>query len=104
MNTSAAAAPIKDQFAGTLNKSDAAPVADESTLPRSLYSLVAQQSFFTGLSDHQLQLLTDAAMEIQSEPGQSIFQEGSPASRFYFLLEGRVLLELEVAGRGTIPI
>jgi CRP-like cAMP-binding protein len=69
-----------------------------------LYTLIAQQPFFKGLSPHQLQLLTDSAMEMQFEKGQSIFQEGSPANRFYLILEGKVVLESEVLERGLIPI
>ncbi len=70
----------------------------------SLYSLIAQQPFFKGLSGHHLQLLADSAMEMQFEAGQSILQEGSPANRFYLILEGKVVLESEVKEHGTIPI
>jgi len=45
---------------------------------------------------HHLQLLADSAMEAQFEPGQWIFRQGDPANRFYLILEGNVLIELEV--------
>ena len=73
-------------------------------MAQSLYTLIAQQPFFKGLNARQLQLLTESAMEMQFEPGQSIFQEGSPANRFYLILEGKVVLESELAERGAIPI
>jgi CRP-like cAMP-binding protein len=38
------------------------------------------------------------------EPGQSIFQEGSPANRFYLILEGKVVVESKLKDRGMIPI
>jgi CRP/FNR family cyclic AMP-dependent transcriptional regulator len=56
------------------------------------------------MSPHQLQLLTDSAMEMQFEAGRSIFEEGSPANRFYLILEGKVVLESELAERGMLPI
>lgn len=77
---------------------------DRLTMPQSLYALVAQQPFFKGLNAHQLQLLTDSAMKMQFEAGQSIFQEGSTANRFYLILEGKVVLEAELKERGMIPI
>ncbi len=43
-------------------------------------------------------------MEMQFETGQSILQEGSPANRFYLILEGKVALESELERRGQIPV
>ena len=71
---------------------------------KGLYALIEHQPFFKGLDAHQLQRLTDSAMEMQFEPGQIIFEEGSPANRFHLILEGKVLLESEVKGHGTIAI
>jgi CRP-like cAMP-binding protein len=68
----------------------------------SLYSLIAEQPFFKGLSPHQLQLLADSAMEMKFEPAQQIFEAGSPANRFYLILEGRVVLESELAEPGVM--
>jgi CRP-like cAMP-binding protein len=70
----------------------------------SLHALIAEQPFFAGLNAHQLQLLTESAMEMRFETGESILQEGSPANRFYVILEGKVVLETELEERGTIPI
>ena len=38
------------------------------------------------------------------ETGAIIFEEGSPANRFYLILEGEVLLESEMEDRNVIPI
>ena len=75
-----------------------------SRVAKSLYDLIAQQPFFKGLNAHQLQLLTDSAMEMQFEAGQKLFQEGSLANRFYLILEGKVVLESELAEHDMIPI
>ena len=69
-----------------------------------LYFLIAQQPFFKGLNDNQIQMLTDSAFEIQFEPGQPIFQEGSPANRFYLILEGIVVLESKLKDGSMIVI
>jgi CRP/FNR family transcriptional regulator, cyclic AMP receptor protein len=71
---------------------------------RLLYDLIAQQPFFKGLNEHQLQLLTASAMQVQFEPGHLILQEGNPANRFYLILEGKVVLESKLEERGVIPI
>ena|ERR1035437_558401 len=73
-------------------------------LSQSLYVLIEQQLFFKGLNSHHLQLLTDSALEMKFEPGQAIFAEGSPANRFYLILEGEVVLESEKEDRNVIPI
>ncbi len=69
-----------------------------------LHALITRQPFFKGLSARHLQLLTQSALEIRFEPGQTIFTEGSPANRFYLILEGRVVLESEMPDRNTIPV
>ena len=87
------------------------PIPGESVLsvpktesPNSLplYQLIAQQPFFAGLKAAHLQLLTDSAFERKFEAGQVIFTEGSPANRFFVILEGKVALESEVKTRGTV--
>ena len=69
-----------------------------------LYTLIAEQPFFKGLSAKQLHVLAESAMEMQFEPGQQIFEEGSPANRFYLILEGKVLLESELKDREMLPV
>jgi CRP/FNR family cyclic AMP-dependent transcriptional regulator len=76
-----------------------------NTLSQALYDLIAQQPFFKGLNAYHLKLLTDSALEMKFEPEQTIFVEGSPANRFYLILEGKVVLESETEERGVmIPI
>lgn len=73
-------------------------------MSESLYNLIKAQPFFKGLDNHQLQLLTDSALEMQFEAGQIIMKEGHPANRFYIILEGKVSLESEIKDRGVVSI
>ena len=78
--------------------------AERTALPTGLAALIAQQPFFKGLNHQHLQLLADAALEMRFETGQLIFEDGSPANRFYLILEGRVVLESEKADRSVIRV
>jgi CRP-like cAMP-binding protein len=91
--------------------SQAGEVAFVSTLPdlsdslsQELYALIAQQPFFKGLNPQQLQLLAASALTMKFETGATIFEEGSPANRFYLILTGRVELSSEMEDRNVIPI
>jgi CRP-like cAMP-binding protein len=91
--------------------SQAGEVALVSTLPdmsdplsQELYALIAQQPFFKGLNSQQLQMLAASALEMKFETGATIFDEGSPANRFYLILTGRVELSSEMEDRNVIPI
>ena len=99
MNPPAATAPQPGQVAPV-------SVAQDSSdaLAASLYALIAEQPFFKGLNSQQLQLLAASALEMKFETGAIIFEEGSPANRFYLILEGEVLLESEMEDRNVIPI
>jgi len=99
MNSPVGMASQMDQVASI----SGAPELSE-VLSQSLYVLIGQQPFFQGLNSHHLQLLTDSALEMKFESGQAIFAEGSPANRFYLILEGEVVLESEKEDRNVIPI
>lgn len=58
-------------------------------------AMVADQPFFKGLKPEHLQILADSALQVQFQPGQQIFREGDPANRFYLILRGKVVLEME---------
>jgi CRP/FNR family cyclic AMP-dependent transcriptional regulator len=77
---------------------------EENTPSRLLGTLIAEQPFFKGLSAEYVKLLADSAIEIKFEPGQAIFEAGSPANRFYLILEGKVSLESEAKEHGSIII
>lgn len=71
---------------------------------QSLFALIGAQPFFKGLNPRHQQLLADQALEMRFETGQELLQEGSPANRFFLILEGQVVLESEVAERGLFLI
>ncbi len=104
MKTSAEASLPPNLFAAA--SATPGPFAGETadTQSQALHALIAQQPFFKGLSARHLQLLTQSALEIRFDPGQTIFAEGSPANRFYLILEGLVVLESEMPDRNTIPV
>jgi len=78
---------------------------DEGSARRqALYSLIARQPFFEGLNTSHLQLLTDSAYEMRFDAGQAIFDEGSPANRFFLILDGKVVLESEARERSKLVI
>jgi CRP/FNR family cyclic AMP-dependent transcriptional regulator len=104
MNTTATTTPIPDQSTEASGNPDDPSIGAGSAVPQELYALIEQQPFFKGMAAHHLQLLADSAMRMHFEAGQSILEEGSPANRFYLILEGAVALESEVKDRGRITI
>jgi hypothetical protein len=48
---------------GRVTPTSSAPELSD-TLSQALYDLISQQPFFKGLNSHQLQLLTDSALEM----------------------------------------
>src|SRR4051812_41869930 len=96
--------PHQDQTADFVVESDSAPTEEGTIRSQALCHLIAEQPFFKGLTPAHMQKLTESAMQVQFEQGQSIFQEGSPANRFYLILEGAVVLESEMEGGGMIPV
>ena len=104
MNTTEATTPIPDQYTEASGNPESSTLEAGGAVPQELYTLIAQQPFFKGLAPQQLQLLADSAMRMHFEAGQSIFEEASPANRFYLILEGAVALESEVKDRGRITI
>ena len=104
MKSPATTVPRRERFIKASDKPVPSAIEKRKALSPYFYALVAQQPFLKGLNAHQLQLLTDSAIEMKFEPGQSIFQEGSPANRFYLILEGKVVLESESKERGMITI
>jgi len=86
-------------LAGAETDAPLAPIRTES-----ISALIARQPFFKGLAAEHLDTLAESAMEMEFVAGQSIFDEGSPANRFYLILEGRVVLESEVKEHECLPI
>jgi CRP/FNR family cyclic AMP-dependent transcriptional regulator len=59
----------------------------------SIRTRVTLHPFLAGMNRTQLALLTDCAMPVHFKMGQTIFQEGEMANRFYLIESGKVVLE-----------
>ena len=104
MMTEQETSPQQTQFTAISDEPGSSATEEGIPVSQPLSTLVEQQPFFKGLTARHLQMLTASALEMQFETGRSIFQEGSPANRFYLILEGKVVLESDLEQRGVIPI
>ena len=102
MNLPPTPEPATPPAKNTPNKSVELEPAD--ALAQSLYALIDGQPFFKGLTVAQLELLAASALEMKFEAGQTIFAAGSPANRFYLILEGQVVLESEGAEHSQMVV
>lgn len=63
-------------------------------------AFAAMHPFLKGLSDRYLKMMANDALPVEFKAGEQIFEEGSPANRFYLLLNGKVVLESPVENGG----
>jgi CRP/FNR family transcriptional regulator, cyclic AMP receptor protein len=61
--------------------------------PESMATRVAFHPFLAGMNPTQLVLLTDCAIPVRFNKGQTILREGEMANRFYLIESGKVVLE-----------
>jgi CRP-like cAMP-binding protein len=78
--------------------------AGETARRRSIRTLIAQQPFFQEFGEHHLDLFADSAREVHFDAEESIMEEGTPANRFYLILDGKVVLGAELGDRGIVPV
>jgi CRP/FNR family transcriptional regulator, cyclic AMP receptor protein len=83
-------------------KSDSVDAVSESDRP--IETAVAAHPFLAGLKPEHLRLLSQNAMHVKYQPGETIFREGDPANRFYLIESGSVLLESQPHGADPIPV
>ncbi len=55
-------------------------------------ALLKQGPLFAALSDDQLERITRHARQIRLETGESLFEQGEPAERFYLVISGQIKL------------
>lgn len=60
--------------------------------------------FTQGMEPRHIKKLASLATEVKFAPNEVIFREGDEGRTFFFIEEGQVLLEAQVAGRGQVPI
>ena len=71
---------------------------------QSTESIVLTHPFLKGMSQHQLRILSDCAMQAHFNSNEVIFSEGEPADRFYLIQNGQVGLESYVKNKGNTRI
>ena len=70
----------------------------------SLERVLRDHPFTNGLTSDQLSLLTGCASNVVFKAGQFLFHEGDNADLFYFIREGKVVIETHVPHKGAIAI
>lgn len=69
-----------------------------------LEAAVAAHPFLLALSEHQIRLLADCAMQTHFDAGQVIFRQGETANRFYLIQQGKVTLDSSANGDKPVII
>lgn len=60
--------------------------------------------FFRGIKPNHLAVIAERASSIHFKKGKYIFKEGESANAFYVIMDGKVVLESYVPGKGAIQI
>jgi CRP/FNR family cyclic AMP-dependent transcriptional regulator len=69
-----------------------------------LQAVIVGHPFFRGLSAAHLRILAGCAMRTAFRAGEPIFRQGDMANRLYLIEDGKVALETDQPGCGTILI
>ncbi len=67
-----------------------------------LGAILKAHAFLDGLDTAACDLVFGCARQVSFDAGTYLFHEGEPAQQLYLIREGRVALEVEVPGRGTL--
>jgi CRP/FNR family transcriptional regulator, cyclic AMP receptor protein len=70
----------------------------------SLARLLKEHPFLRGIEDRHLDFLTGCASNVRYDLDEFLFKEGQESGAAYLLREGRVALEVTVAGRGAVQL
>jgi CRP/FNR family transcriptional regulator, cyclic AMP receptor protein len=71
-------------------------------MTENLDEILREHAFLDGLDAAACTLVHSCARQVSFEGGSYLFHEGEPADQLYLIREGRVALEIEVPGRGTL--
>jgi CRP/FNR family transcriptional regulator, cyclic AMP receptor protein len=63
---------------------------------KSIEQCLADHPFLKGMTQHQIKVLSESAVQTRFEPGQIIFKTGEPANGFYLIESGTVVIEAAV--------
>ena len=71
---------------------------------QTLEPVIRQQSFFYGMEERHIELITGCASNVRFAEGQLIAREGDPADEFYLVREGTAAVECRVPHRGVMTV
>ena len=63
-----------------------------------------EHPFLAGLKPQYVKLLTGCAANVVFQPGEYLFREGDDADSFYFIRQGRVVIETSIPGKEPLVI
>lgn len=69
-----------------------------------LKQLLVEHPFLKGLEERYIDLLVGCASNVRFNANQYIFRENQEAEQFFIIRKGKVALQLNAPGRGTIII
>jgi CRP-like cAMP-binding protein len=61
--------------------------------------MLSQISLFEGLSEEHLKAIADLCEEVTCQQGQVLFWEGDPAGQIHILLEGEIVVYVQLSSR-----
>jgi len=68
----------------------------------SIREILLQDSFFSSLPDEYLEFLENNAIIAKYSPGKYLFHEGTQSQKFYYIVSGKVALELHMPAMQNI--
>ncbi len=71
---------------------------------KEMRDLIAEHPFFQGMDPQYLDLIAGCARNVRFMPDEMVFREGESADAFYLIRHGKVLIGVQVPGRGLVPI
>ena len=71
---------------------------------RTIDQVLAELPVFEGLDPGYLEYIAGCGVNRVFEAGEHLFREGDPANSFFVIRHGRVALEIQAPGRGTLMI
>ena len=69
-----------------------------------IYDALAEQPFFEGFSERELQRLSQCGRRSMFHAGARVFGEGERADRFWLVQRGAVRLYVHVPGKGDVAV
>src|SRR3990172_413959 len=69
-----------------------------------LQPILREHQFLRGLDEKYLEFLTGCAFNLRFKAQEFLFREGEEASAMYLLRSGRVALEVDIPGQGSVQI